>query len=89
MHNIDYVVIGGMALFAHKYPRFTQNIDVVVGVEGLGKLHRELLGIGGWGMFGYLRKSPASDRDFRSLPLGVGIRVMLTGESRETAILNP
>jgi hypothetical protein len=80
VHSIDYVVIGGMALFAHKYPRFTQDIDVVVSPEGLGKFQRKLLGIGGWGMSGYLRKTPASDRNFRSVPLGVGIKVTLTGE---------
>lgn len=79
-HNIDYVVIGGMALAAHKYPRFTQNIDVVVSAEGLWKFHGEVLGIGGWGMSGYLRKTPASERNFRSVPLSVSINVTLTGE---------
>lgn len=61
-HNIDYVVIGSMALFAHKYPRFTEDIEVVVSAEGLEKFQKEIFGTGGWGMFGYLRKSPASNR---------------------------
>ena len=69
-----------MALAAHKYPRFTQNIDVVVSAEGLGKFHGEVLGIGGWGLSGYLRKTPASERNFRSVPLSVSINVTLTGE---------
>ena len=79
-HKIDYAVMGAVALLAHGYPRFTEDIDLVVTAEGLEKFHKELLGIGGWGMSGYLRKPPASDKSFRSVPLGVSIKVTLNEE---------
>src|SRR6266576_2599740 len=45
-HNIDYVVIGAVALLAHGYRRFTEDIDLVMTQEGLEKFHRELVGLG-------------------------------------------
>ena len=32
-HGIDYSVIGAVALLAHGYPRFTEDIDLVMTVE--------------------------------------------------------
>ncbi len=37
-HGIDYMVIGAVALLAHGYPRFTEDIDLVLTPEGLGSL---------------------------------------------------
>ena len=34
-HDIDYMVIGAVALLAHGYPRFTEDIDLVMTAEGL------------------------------------------------------
>ncbi len=34
-HGIDYMVIGAVALLAHGYPRFTEDIDLVLTPEGL------------------------------------------------------
>jgi len=45
-HDIDYVVIGALALLAYGYPRFTEDIDVVVTPEGLRRFHEELVGLG-------------------------------------------
>ncbi len=41
-HRIDYMVIGAVALMAHGYPRFTEDIDLVLTREGLEAFHREL-----------------------------------------------
>ena len=46
-HNIDYVVIGALALLAHGYPRFTEDIDLIVSPEGLERFHQELIKIRG------------------------------------------
>jgi len=44
--GIDYMVIGAVALLAHGYPRFTEDIDLVMTAEGLAKFHEELIGLG-------------------------------------------
>ena len=44
--RIDYMVIGAVALLAHGYPRFTEDIDLVMTAEGLQKFHEELIGLG-------------------------------------------
>jgi hypothetical protein len=73
-HNIDYVVIGAVALLAHGYPRFTEDIDLVMTREGLEKFHSELVGLG------YTPAFPGARKRLRSAPEGVSIEVMLTGE---------
>src|SRR4030095_4409949 len=45
-HGIDYMVIGAVALLVHGYPRFTEDIDLVMTAEGLDKFHAELVGLG-------------------------------------------
>lgn len=45
--GIDYMVIGAIALLAHGYPRFTQDIDLVMTSDGLQRFHDELVGYGG------------------------------------------
>src|ERR1043166_2613822 len=42
-HGIDYAVIGAVALLAHGYPRFTEDIDLVMTTDGLRKFHEELV----------------------------------------------
>src|ERR1043166_3775964 len=42
-HGIDYAVIGAVALLAHGYPRFTEDIDLVMTTAGLRKFHEELV----------------------------------------------
>ena len=41
--GIPYVIIGGMALYAHNYPRTTQDVDLVVTAEGFQRF-KELFG---------------------------------------------
>jgi hypothetical protein len=73
-HGIDYMVIGAVALLAHGYPRFTEDIDLVLTPEGLEAFHRELIGLGYVPAFAGARKRLRSTRD------GVTIEVMTTGE---------
>ena len=73
-HDIDYLVIGAVALMAHGYPRFTEDIGVVLTLEGLDKFHRELVGLG---------YSPASEgvkKRLRATRDGTPIEVVASGE---------
>jgi hypothetical protein len=73
-HEIDYVVIGAVALLAHGYPRFTEAIDLVMTPDGLDKFHRELIGLG------YAPAFPGAKKRLRSTRDGISIEVMTTGE---------
>ena len=73
-HGIDYMVIGAVALMAHGYPRFTEDIDLVLTPDGLEAFHRELIGLG------YLPAFPGAKKRLRSTRDGVTIEVMTTGE---------
>lgn len=73
-HGIDYMVIGAVALLAHGYPRFTEDIDLVLTPEGLEVFHRELIGLG------YVPAFPGAKKRLRSTRDGVTIEVMTTGE---------
>jgi hypothetical protein len=44
--GIPYAVAGGMALVAHGYLRTTVDVDILVNVEGLQRIHEELSGLG-------------------------------------------
>ncbi|HXM36665.1 MAG TPA: hypothetical protein VN920_15830, partial [Pyrinomonadaceae bacterium] len=73
-HGIDYMVIGAVALLAHGYPRFTEDIDIVLTPEGLARFHRELIGLG------YVPAFSGARKRLRSTADGVSIEVMTTGE---------
>ena len=73
-HGIDYAVIGAVALLAHGYPRFTEDIDLVMTVDGLQKFHEELVGTG------YVPAFPNARKRLKSTVDGVTIEVMTTGE---------
>jgi hypothetical protein len=73
-HGIDYMVIGAVALLVHGYPRFTEDIDLVMTAEGLEKFHAELVGLG------YAPSFPGARKRLRSTANGVSIEVMTTGE---------
>jgi hypothetical protein len=73
-HGIDYMVIGAVALLAHGYPRFTEDIDLVLTPDGLEAFHRELIGVG------YLPAFPGAKKRLRSTREGVTVEVMTTGE---------
>src|SRR6476661_2654829 len=44
--GIAYAIVGGMALFLHGYRRFTEDVDLLVTKEDLGKIHTALQGLG-------------------------------------------
>ncbi len=72
--GIDYMVIGAVAMLAHGYPRFTEDIDLVMTKEGLELFHQELIGLGYAPAFQGARKRLRSTRD------GVSIEVITSGE---------
>lgn len=73
-HQIDYVVIGAIALMAHGYPRFTEDIDLILDSDGLDRFHRELVGLGYAPAFQGARKRLRATRD------GTPIEVIAAGE---------
>jgi hypothetical protein len=73
-HGIDYMVIGAVALMAYGYPRFTEDIDLVLTREGLEAFHRELIGLG------YVPAFPGAKKRLRSTRDGVPIEMIVAGE---------
>lgn len=45
-NEIDYAVIGAIALNQHGYRRFTEDIDLLLTREGLERFHEKLVGLG-------------------------------------------
>lgn len=78
-HGIDYVVIGAVALFAHGYRRFTNNIDIVLTAEGLRQFITPVSGRVPQTLGNY-DPDVTSNKRVRSFPHGISIRVMTTGE---------
>ena len=72
-HQIDYVVIGAIALMAYGYPRFTEDIDLILEADGLDRFHRELIGLGYSPAFRGARKRLRSTSD------GTPIEVIVAG----------
>jgi hypothetical protein len=72
--GIDYMVIGAVALMAHGYPRFTEDIDLVLTPEGLETFHQKLVGLG------YLPAFSGARKRLRSAAEGVSIEVITSGE---------
>src|SRR5205085_1550629 len=73
-HGIDYMVIGAVALMAHGYPRFTEDIDLVLTREGLEAFHRELIGLG------YAPAFQGARKRLRAAGGGVPVEVIVAGE---------
>jgi hypothetical protein len=73
-HEIDYVIIGAIALMAYGYPRFTEDIVLILEADGLDKFHQELIGLGYSPAFQVARKR------FRSTGDGTPIEVIAAGE---------
>jgi len=71
--NIPYAVAGAMALFAHGYRRFTEDVDILVTREGLEQIHRELEGLGYVPLF-------AGSRNLRDPESGVRVEFLVSGD---------
>ena len=78
-HEIDYLVIGALALLAHGYPRLTEDIDLVFTAEGLNTFHEQLIGLGYAPAFPGA-KNPGAKKRLRSTTDGVRIDVIVSGE---------
>lgn len=72
--GIDYMVTDAVALMAYGYPRFTEDIDLILTREGLEAFHRELIGLG------YVPAFPGAKKKLRSTREGVSIEIILAGE---------
>jgi hypothetical protein len=82
-HGIDYMVVGAVALIAHGYKRFSEDIYLVMTWEALDAFHRELVGRG------YVPRFPGARKRFRSTADGVSIDELLALNIRATASLSP
>src|ERR1700738_4445624 len=65
--EIDYTVIGAVALNQHGYRRFTADIDLLLTKTGLARFHEELVGRG------YRPAFEGARRMFRTVEEGVSI----------------
>lgn len=71
--GIPYAVAGGMAMIAHGYVRFTDDVDILVTREDLHRLHDEVDGRG------WVRPFSGS-KNLRDADTGVKIEFLLTGD---------
>ncbi len=71
--EVPYAVAGGMALFAHGFERFTQDVDILVSREGLRVIHERLDGLG------YVPPFTGS-KNLRDTEFGVRIEFLVAGD---------
>jgi len=72
--GLDYALIGGMALVAHGYRRFTEYVDILMTKETLEAFRERFVGRG------YVSAFAGASRSFRDPHTGVRIEVVTTGE---------
>jgi hypothetical protein len=73
-HQIDYSVIGAVALNQHDYRRFTEDINLLLTKEGLEKFRNELIGKG------YRPAFEGATKIFRTTQENVTVEVITSGE---------
>ncbi len=73
-HQIDYSVIGAVALNQHGYRRFTEDIDLLMTKEGLEKFRDELIGKG------YRPAFKGATKKFRTTQENVTVEIIMSGE---------
>jgi len=71
--GIDYVVIGGMALNAHEYPRQTIDVDVVLTASGFASFVDRFVGT-------VYDKAEGAPRRFVDRRSGVAVDVLIAGQ---------
>lgn len=72
--RLDYALIDGMALVAHGYRRFTEDVDILMAPETLQVFRERFMGRG------YLPAFSGAMKSFRDTRTGVKIEVVTTGE---------
>jgi hypothetical protein len=70
--GISHAVVGGMAMFAHGFRRFTEDVDLVVTREAMNRIKQELEGLGYTSPVGTTTK-------LRDTQTGVRIAFLITG----------
>jgi hypothetical protein len=72
--GIPWVLVGGMALVAHGYRRFTEDVDILLSPDGLAAFRNHLLGRG------YVPRFAGAERTFTDTETGVRIEVLASGD---------
>jgi hypothetical protein len=72
-NELDYALIGGLALVAHGYRRFTEDVDILMTPEALQVFQERLIGRG------YLPAFSGATKTFRDTRTGVRIKIITTG----------
>jgi hypothetical protein len=72
--QIAYAIIGGMALGLYGYVRVTQDVDLLLGKEGLETFHRLLVGRG------YVPAFSGTRKHFKDVVNRVSVKVITAGE---------
>jgi hypothetical protein len=72
--GLEYALIGGMALVAHGYRRFTEDVDILMTPQTLEKFKEKFLGRG------YIPAFQGARKVFRDTETGVRIEIITTGE---------
>src|SRR4051794_10485405 len=70
--QIPYAVVGGMAMFAHGFRRFTEDVDLLVTREGMNQIKEKLEGLG------YVQP-PGTSTKLRDTDTKVKIEFLITG----------
>lgn len=70
--QIPYAVVGGMAMFAHGFRRFTEDVDLLVTRESMQRVLDELEGLG------YVQPAGTTTK-LRDTSTGVRIEFLITG----------
>lgn len=73
-HEIDYAVIGAVALNQHGFQRLTVDIDVLLTKDGLERFREELVGIG------YRPAFEGAKKKFRTTTENIPVDIITTGE---------
>jgi len=81
--GIAYGLLGGLALAEHGYPRLTEDIDLILAPEGLGRFRRRLVGRG------YRPAFAGAQKSFRDAETGVRIEIVAAGEYPGDGLAKP
>ena len=72
--GLDYAVIGAMALVAHGYRRFTEDVDILLSSEGLRHFQEKVVGLA------YLPAFQGATRTFRDTRTRIQVEFMTSGD---------
>jgi hypothetical protein len=71
--DISYAVVGGMAMFAHGYRRFTEDLDLLVTRDSMGEILERFEGLG------YVQPAGTTSK-LRDTNTGVRIEFLISGQ---------